>query len=216
MKTAWRTLFIIFLVGLAFLGAYLFRAFLLDNFVRPLALVFWMVWRLLGSVDQATYWTLLVAVPPVYVFVRMFRHLLTENVSDSSIRPYNTPAAIDFWRTFILSTAGEKTAVNLLKRNMIEMLANMYTTSQPDIPYWQVYEGLESRQIPLPGHVYAFLFPPDPARGRPPVWKFFYNLRRSPAVWVRQWTGRAEAEYFRSLDELLAFMESSLEINHDN
>ena len=214
VKVPQRTLFIALLLGLLLLTAFLFRAFLLENLIRPLALVFWMVWSVILSVDQKIYWGLLIAVASIYAFTRLIRLGAADPGPDLSTGAYHTPAAIDFWRTFILVTNNEKAQVNLLKQNLVEMLARMYTASQPETPYWLIYEALQSRQIPLPEHIYTFLFPPDPMSGRSALWKFWYALRSLPAEWARRWSGRATAEYYQSLDEVLTFMESSLEINH--
>jgi hypothetical protein len=216
MKGTGRTVLIILLLWLFLLAALFFRAFLLDNFVRPVALVFWMVWRILLSVNQEIYWGLLIAVALVYAFLRLVRKGLADTNSEISYGSYLTEAAIDFWRTFILITNNEQAHINFLKQNLVEMLVRMYTASQPETPYWQVYEGLQSRQIPLPEHIYSFLFPPNPMSHRSALEKFLYTLRRLPAQWARQRTGRAAAEYYQSLDEVLTFFESSLEINHDN
>ena len=214
MKNSRRISLIILLLALAFLLVFLFRAFLLENFVRPVALVFWLLWQVLQSFDQRVVWSMLIFVALIYVVIRL-------NVQGlANTRPAPEPdfqltlANIAYWRSFILMAASEKLQINTLKQSLVKMLVAMYTSSQPDTPLWEVADALRLRQIPLPDNIYAFLFPPEPLPGRPSFRQLLQALWRLPAVWANRLSGRSTADYYRSLDEVLAFMESSLEIKH--
>ena len=92
----------------------------------------------------------------------------------------------------------------------------MYTSRQPETPHWEVYEALRLRQIPLPENIYAFLFPDKPLGGRPSFRQVLHTIRSAPKKWARRWTDRDVAAYYRSIEEVVNFMESSMEITHDD
>jgi hypothetical protein len=214
MKNHRRMVLILLLLGLFLLLAFLYRAFLLENFVKPVALVFWLVWRVLLSFDQRVIWSLLIILAIIYVVLRMARQGMSETnsplVPDSPLTLIN----IEYWRSFIMFNANNKFHDNILRQNLVQMLVTMYTSRQPDTPLWEIAEAFRLRQIPLPDNIYSFLFPPVPLTGRPPFRQMLQNLRHLPARAGYLWSGRTEAGYYRSLDEVLNFMESSLEINH--
>jgi len=216
MKITRRTTLFLLLLGFFLLLVFLFRLFLLENFVKPVALVFWLVWRVLLSFNQRLIWSLLLIAVVIYVVLRLARQGMSDTKLPLAPDSQLTLANIEYWRSFIMFTANNKFHVNILRQSLVKMLVAMYTSRQPDTPLWEVAEALQQRQIPLPDHIYTFLFPPAPLTGRSSFWQVLQTLRRLPAHWVYQWSGRAEAGYYRSLDEVLTFMESSLEIIHDD
>jgi hypothetical protein len=56
-KRKWRLL----IIGFVLVLIVIFRSFLYGNFVHPIALFLWAAWRVLASVHQNVYWTLLLA-----------------------------------------------------------------------------------------------------------------------------------------------------------
>ena len=216
MKLTRRTLLIILLLGLVLPAGVLFRAFLLDNFVRPVALVLWLIWRVLLSIDQKIYWSLLIFTALFYIFIHLARRLAENQTTAPPPDSNLTLDTVDFWRTSIGLTSDENVRVNILKQNLGEMLASMYASRQNEASHWEVYEALQQGKIPLPEHIYSFLFPPKPLEGKRTFRQILQTIRQAPGRWVRQWTGSAAADYHRSIEEVLTFMESSMEIKHDD
>jgi hypothetical protein len=214
MKNSRRAVLIILLVCLLLPLAYLFRDFLLENLVRPVALVLWLVWQVLLSFDQRVIWSVLIFAALMVGILRLALQGLSDIKPAPAPDSHLTLANIEYWRTFILMTADEQAQVNIMKQNLLEILTALYTSRNPETPHWEVVEALKQRQIPLPDAIYAFLFPPRPLAGRPSFKQMLQSLQRLPARWARQSSGRAAAEYYQSIDEVLTFMESSLEINH--
>ena len=215
MKITKRTSLVIILLGLVLLLGILFRSFILDNFVRPVALVFWLFWRIVLSVDQKIYWYLLILSALVYALFQLAEELAGIKLTP----PPNSFLILDninYWRTFIQLTGDEIKKPNILKRSLIEMLVTMYTSRQPEARQWEVEEALLQRQIPLPEHVYAFLFKAEPSGGRRSFQQILQTIWSTPGKWVRRWTGRDAAKYYQAIEEVLTFMESSMEIKHDD
>ena len=88
---------------------------------------------------------------------------------------------------------------------------------------FQIEEALRQHQIPLPASVYAFLFAdevqaPRATFSQDPIGflrQLLRPIRLAPGKWIRRWTGREAAEYYRAVDELLAVMETTLEMHYD-
>jgi hypothetical protein len=216
MKNSRRISLIILLLALAFLLAFLFRAFLLENFVRPVALVFWLIYQVFLSFDQRLIWGLLIFAAVVSAYIRLSLRGLAESQPVPDSDSQFTLDTIDYWRTFLLSGANEAYSTELLKQKLVRMLATIYTSRTPETPQWEIYEALEKRQIPLPEHIYTFLFPLNPSAGRPSFQQILRILRSLPGKFLHRWSGRARTEYYQMIEEVLKFMESSLEIKHDN
>ncbi len=94
------------------------------------------------------------------------------------------------------------------------MLAALYASRQPEAVQYEIYDALKSRQIPLSEPIYAFLFPPEPSRAGRSLKQILADLRDLPRRQIRRWTHQESAEYYRSLEQTLEFMETSLENKH--
>jgi hypothetical protein len=215
MKVSRRTsLTIILIVLLVCLGV-LFRAFLFTNVVRPLALVLWLFWQILLSFDQRVTWGLLLFAAVVYVFIRVVQRL-TAGEEPPPPASNVTLEKIHYWRLSMRLTAENVGKANLLKNNLKRMLASLFTSKQTEAPYWEIEDALRYRRIPLPEPVHAFLFPEPPREGRRSLWEILESIRKVLVKWARRRSGRATAEYYESIEEVLTFMESAMEIKNDD
>ena len=92
--------------------------------------------------------------------------------------------------------------------------------SYADDPSEFLEEGLNGAKIPLPEEMHAFLFPEEPQpAGRSfiaGIRKLVRSIRNAPRQWIRHWTGQDTAERYRMVDEILCFMENSLEMKNDD
>lgn len=100
MNISRRTIVIVLLLVLIFLLGILARSFILDNVVKPIALVLWVIWRVLQSVDQKYYWILLILSAVFYLLYRLSR----ETVAINQSRPSGFNATLEtvrYWRNSI-------------------------------------------------------------------------------------------------------------------
>jgi hypothetical protein len=218
MKFSRRTSLLMLLAGLILFGGILLRSVILDNLVTPIALVAWAVWRVLQSVDQTFYWGLLTLSALLMGLVRLVR--LTEapiGLEQTSPPDSNaTLERIDYWRTSIRLTGLETSKSNILEHNLAEMLAALYASQQSQTPSFEIYNALKRRQRPLPETIYAFLFGAESSSSRRSIKQILQAIGDMPRRRIRRWTGRETAAYYQSLEQVLTFMESSLEKNHDH
>ncbi len=215
MKITRRAFLIIILLGLSLLLGILFHSFILNDVIKPVALVFWVFRRILLSVNQNIYWGLLIFSALTVAFIR-----LTKSLPDEELPPSPdsnaTLRVIDSWRTSIWQAGNEIEKFNILKQNLGWTLASLYASNQPGKAKWEIYDALKRQQISLPIPIYDFLFPGEPSGSKRSFRQILRIIRRTPGKWVRRWTGRDLAEYYRSIETVLTFMESLKETKDDD
>jgi hypothetical protein len=219
LKISRRTVLIItFILGLFLLVGFSFPSFVEDNFITPIALVLWLCWRILQSIDQQIYWLALILAVVFYFLIRLYRWAQGGDTFEQTQSPDSNPALekISYWRTSIRLTGFKIDPSNSLERNLAKMLAALYASQQLHVAPHEVYSALERRQMPLPDPVYTFLFPAQSSGAKRSIRQILRTLRDIPRKQIRRWTGREKAEYYQLLDQVLEFMESVMENEHDD
>jgi hypothetical protein len=207
----------VLILGLILSLGILFQPFVVANIVTPFALFIWLLLRLFVlSIHQKILWGLLVFSACIF----LLRSILRERKSLPQYEyaePNATLKKVDIWRNFITYSPQEDDESDPTRRELKRLLVSLYSSKQQSFTNFKIYESLQQREIPLPEQVYAFLFSGDPAGGsRRSLMKVLRALWTAPKKWIRRWTGREAAEYYRSIDEVLTFMENSLEMKHDH
>jgi hypothetical protein len=202
------------LLGTALLLGFFFRDFVSENFLRPLALVIWVFWRSVLGFDQVIYWILFIL---SILFYAIFRNVRRSADAPSPPPPDSnvTLEEINHWRIVIPLTIDEIDAPNVLKQDLGKMLTTIYTSRQPESVHWEVDEGLRRRRIPLPESIYGFLFPARPAEPAPFFLRVAQDILQAPGKLAQSWSGRKTAGYYRSIEEVLTYMESLMEKKHE-
>ncbi len=155
MKMNRRISLIIILLGLSLLLGILFHSFILENLIKPVALVFWVFRRMLLSVNQKIYWGLLIFSAVMAAFFRSPRSSAEQEFS-MPLDPNATLKEINSWRSSIWLTGNEIHKFNILKQNLGWMLASLYAPDQPGKALWEIYEALKQRQSLFPGPYMIF------------------------------------------------------------
>ena len=212
-------LFGLFLGLIVFLGL-LFAPFVMANIISPLALFAWLFLRMFVlSIDQQYYWWFLILLGIIWV-ARFFFRGPPAVVEPLLPTPNATMKSVDNWRALIYVAEGYSGLRVELKRELRQMLISLFSSRHGNSAFSEVYEPLQKRQIPLPEPVYAFLFEPELVEEQR---SFMEKLRALPQTlrqrltqWRRAWTGQETAEYYQSIEAVLTFMESMLEVPYDN
>jgi hypothetical protein len=98
----------------------------------------------------------------------------------------------------------------------MRLLTSLYASKQSTSNDFRVYEALQQGRIPLPENIQTFLFPAEPQESGGPIKRLLQSIQKTPRKWMHQWTGQEKAEYYRMIDEVLDFVETSLEIKNDD
>jgi hypothetical protein len=212
-----RRVVISFLIAaiVLFLGI-LFWPFIVNNIIKPIALVVWLLLRILVlSVHQKYFWYAVVFV--LFIFLFRFLPLEQSDIQPDAYREPNTTITnIEYWRGLFIYDGQSVRDEETLRRELTHLLTSLHASNQGTSNHFGIHEALQQGKIPLPENIYTFLFSQEPPGSGGLLKRFFQSIRKTPRQWIRQWTGQEKAEHFQMIDEVLHFMETSLEINNDD
>jgi len=214
MNNRRRIAWLLVALGAGLFLAVLFRGFIFTNFVMPIALLLWLLWRIVLSVHQALYWGLLILAVGCLALYRLAQ------VAVAAEEVFLPPAldtmsmSIGYWQASIAATTADSVVPFTLKRSLVRLLVNIQASRNPDAKAFELFEALRLRQMPLPARVYAFLFPEEAAEAKPSWKSRLEQLAKKPGRWIRRWTGRDRVEFYQALEETLGLMEELMEIRH--
>lgn len=198
-----------------FLGM-LFWPFILTNILQPAALVLWFLLRILVLGFHQQYFWYAVILAAFIVFFRRLPRTQSNMQSDGYLETNSTLVNIGYWRSLLTYNGRDIREDNTLKRELIYLLASLYASQQKMPNNIGIYEAMQQGRIPLPGNIHSFLFPQEPPKSGGPIKRFFRSIRKTARNRIRQWTGQEKAGHFQMINEVLGFMETSLEIKNDD
>ena len=184
----------------------------------PIAFVLLLCWRIVQSVDQQVYWIALIFAVMIYCLIHLYHWVYGVDTFEQT-QSLDLNAALEQirnWRTSIRLTDFKIDRSNILEHNLAKMLAAVYASKQLHVTQYEIYSALEQREMPLPDPVYTFLFPAQSSGAKRSIKQILRSLRDIPRKRIHRWTGREKAEYCQLLDQVLEFMESVMENEHDD
>jgi hypothetical protein len=200
---------------LLFLGL-LFWPFVINNVIRPIAQAVWFLLRILVlGIHQKYFWYAVIIVAFIVVF-RLLPKAKPEIQSDNYSETNSTLINIGYWRVLFTYDGQNVQDVKILKRELMHLLSSLYASKQSVSNDYGIYDALQNGDIPLPENIYTYLFPQETPKSGRKLTKFFRSIQTAPHSWIHRWTGQEKAEHYQMIDEVLNFMETSLEIKHDD
>jgi hypothetical protein len=136
--------------------------------------------------------------------------------TDQSLNPNATLRTIETWRSLFTLIGYNNPEVKILKRELIRLLLSLYATKKRTTADYELFEALQKGEISIPENIHNFLFLEEPKESRRSIKTWFKSIGNIPRVWVRRWRGQEAADYYRMIDEVLSFMETSLEMKNDD
>jgi len=223
MKRGLRAILAVFLLGALLLAGLAFPQFILQSLILPAATVLWLVLRIFVlSFDQQVFWWGVIASAVLTVLAVLLR-----GSQGSFSSPFFTILPWDparRWRGAVLSGIRSQPDKDSFRRDLAWLLTWLHASQRPGCANYEIREAFLQRRIPLPESIYVFLFsstrPPDPV---PPLFAHpgaclrltFESVARTLRRRARRRSGRESSDYLHSIDEVLAYMETSLEMNHE-
>ena len=211
-----RMVALILFISIVLLLGMFFWPFILNEVIKPTSLVVWLLLRIFVlSIGQQYYW---VAIIFVAVFC-LFRILPQEQIPappGNSQDSNATLKTIEYWRSLFTLTKDDGSDEIILKRELIQLLLFLYSSKQHTSANFGIYDALQRGEIPLPEHIHTFLFLNEPKETGRSFKKLVHSIRITPTKWLHRRTGEETAEYYRMIDEVLSFMETSLEMKNDD
>ena len=204
-------LFGLILLLLLFLGL-VFSTWVVPNLVMPAALAAWLFLRIfILSVDQVYYWWLLATAVTAWAVFRLF-HSEERTEQKETVPSSNALSSWKTWQTNLLYSKSDSYERSRVKRELIVLLTSLYASRQPGVSQVEILQALEEHQLPLPDPYYNLLFPPEPEKpSRRSLTSNLQAFAKYWQQWYRKQTGQEQAEFNHMIDELIEFMENSLE-----
>jgi hypothetical protein len=205
---------ILFLLVITFAGI-LYWPLIVEDILAPTALVLWLLLRIFVlSIDQIYYWGALIF---IVLFV-LFRLLPSEPASAPSgdLQDKNEAIeTIEYWRSIFTLADGNAHDERFLRKELAYLVASVYATKQRASPNFLFYDALQRGELALPEQMRTFLFPGDTQETRGSVRRMLSAAREMPGKWIRRWRGQDAADHYQMIDEVLGFVEASLEVKND-
>jgi hypothetical protein len=210
-KTKRLVISFLFAAIVLFIGM-LYWPFILKNIVEPAALAVWLLLRILVlSIDQKYFWYAAILIAIIFLF-RLLPKEQSAIQADTQIQVNATIANIGYWRVLFTYDGKDIRNEKTLKRQLIQLLTALYASKQNTTNSFRIYDALQQGELPLPEHIHAFLFSDEPQEVVSPLRRFIQFIRMTPRKWIRQWTGEEKVDHYRMINEVLDFLETSLEM----
>jgi hypothetical protein len=208
--------FVFFLLIILFVGM-LFWPFVQNEVIAPISLAVWVLLRIFVlSVDQQYYWGAIIFVAAFF----LYRHFLSSDQPTNQSEDFQgsnaTMRDIEYWKFLFIMTNNDTRDDKALKRELTGLLLSFFATKQFTSADFRLYDALQRGEIPIPEHIHTFLFSEEPEKAESPFKKLVQSIRNAPRKWVRRWTGQETADRYRMINEVLGFLETSLEMKNDN
>jgi hypothetical protein len=211
-----RMVLLIFLALVILLVGMLFWPFILNTIINPISLVIWLLLRIFVlSLDQQFYWGLIIFSALVFIF----RLLPSGQPANSPEDSENTNAALQSiaaWNSIFISIGSTNWREKTLKRELVHLLLSLYANKKHTSADFELYEDLKNGKLPIPEHIHNFLFPEKPPKPGSSLRKWFHAVRNIFRDRINRWSGKETAQHYRMIDEILEFMETSLEMKNDD
>jgi hypothetical protein len=216
MNISRRTAMFILCASILLLLGTLFWPFMVNEIITPLSLLAWLFLRIFVlSIGQQYYWGAIIIFVGFILFRLLFQEptIVPSNVSEDSNA---TIKMIANWRTLFAPTDQDVRDDVYLKRELRRLLLSLYASNQGASDKLEVYEALQQGEIPLPKSIHDFLFLEQPNKTGRSLQALTLSIWKTPQKWIRRWTGQETADHYRMIDEVLRFMETSLEMKNDD
>jgi hypothetical protein len=216
MKFSRRVIVSILFIMLILLFGMVFWSFILNDIIRPTSLVIWLFLRIFVlSIDQKYYWGAIVFIVVIFLF-RLLPQAQIAVQSEDFLNSNATIKNIGYWRSLFTQTGYDAQDQVSLKRELIHLLLSLYASKQRTSTNYILYDALQKGELPLPEHIHKYLFPDEPNNSQWSVNNLVQSVRTTPRKWIRRWTGQETAEHYQMINEVLSFMETSMEMRNDN
>jgi hypothetical protein len=211
---------------LVLLGGF-FRRELLDYLIAPFAIALWWLLRMtVLAIDQEIYWAMLFLLIGLVAAWRIVRWG-TSGQDSVGVEPQpasnQTLNRVLFWERQLRAEITGTSAPGTSRRELKWLLVSIIGSERRRMAPFQIDAALRQRGIPLPDSIYAFLYGDGAPAQRPgfaedPIGflvALAHSIRQAAARLLRRRSGREAADFRRSVEEILALMETTLEMNHD-
>ncbi len=189
-----------------------FRSVFVPYLVEPIAALLWAAWRLILSVDQNTYWGLLILVC-VIVTVRVFATGTSGSPSAESSRRHEPRALVERWQSALADKTFGQEHETELRSSLSNLLASMLGQTE-EASAANLRATLASKRITLPPAAQRYLFA-DAVEEKLTGGARLLRLWQLLPAPIRGWIGNRVSPDRNQIRELIQWMEFYMELSHD-
>jgi hypothetical protein len=190
----------------------IYRSLLMVYVIEPVAVLFWIIWRAVTSVDQKLYWIILI----LFCAILLIRFITSEkDTAPSSAYNYthNSPHRVEYWQTILEDAGLGKNESEYLHDRLEKLfLAVVAQTERADSAGSGEINAEE--KISLSPAAQQYLFPPMPKVGRPSTSRRLNIMFLLPR-WLRKRARKFIHQDNTLINEILTWMETELEIHNE-
>ncbi len=200
------------LVGLCLGLTLAFPAFLVTGVMQPVALSLWLAWRMVTSVDQSTYWALLILICCVWL-VRVLPPGRRRQVTPESGGVQEPITSISHWQALLRNAQRTDAGEAALRANLHELLEEVVGGGEHAADNGLERRLLSNRTILSPA-VHEYLFPTSTTT----YWlalDYVHRLGAGFVRWLRRAIGMPAGPDPVTINEVLGWMESMMEMKND-
>ena len=217
MNSSKRLVLVGFLLLIILFGGLLFWPFVLNDIIRPVSLVVWILLRMFVlSIDQKYYWMVVIFITAFFLYRRLLSLLPPMIQAGNSQNSNEIMRTIGHWRSLFTLTDQDILVGKTLKEELARLVLSLEPTNQRTLPFYLLYDALQRGEIPIPDQIHTFLFLAESQKGGCSLKKLIQFIGNTFRKWIRRWTGQDFADQCRMIDEILCFIETSLEMNNDD
>jgi uncharacterized membrane protein len=189
-----------------------FRSFFMTNFIEPIALLCWAAWRIVASVDQSFYWMILIVICAVLV-IRLIPMKNDHSTSPAYTYKYESPNRVEYWQTLIReSFFGEEEGERL--RGSLEKLFRLVAakSGRIDPTAWEKNNVRGKLQPSV--RAMRYLLPKKEIDETGFLYHKHDVLYLVPRR-LRGWAGKFIHQDTHAIKEILEYLETEMELNHE-
>jgi hypothetical protein len=216
MKFSRRLVIFVYVLLIILLVGMFYWPFILNEVIAPISLGVWVLLRIFVlSIDQKYYWVAIIFIASFLLYRCLLPRVPLSTPSNNFHFPNETMSSIGSWRGLFAVIDRKIQHDQTLKKELAYLLLTLYATNQHVTADFRLYDALRNGQISLPEDIHTFLFAEEPQQTGRSVIRLIHSIQKTLRKWVDRWTGQEMAEHYRMIDEVLSFMETSLEIKND-
>ena len=199
--------FILILIILSILTivCILYRLFIFENILKPLALILWLFLRFFVlSIDQITIWFMMIFIIAFVLFIR-FVFTTSDNESSQDIIINFYLQKFKSWKFYFGAENYNLQNQKDLKLELIRMMVNLHAARKRISVDYHLFDAFKKKEIQIPENIHNFLYAENKKKFCINIFKIYNRI-----------SGRQAGEYYRNLEECLLFLENFMEIKDVN
>jgi hypothetical protein len=211
-----RPVIILFFLLIILLIGMIFWPFIKNDIIIPSSIVVWLLLRVfILSIDQKYFWGAICFI----VSIIFYRHLLPPYkpiIDSGDFQNSNaTIRNIGYWHSLFELVDQNNHNDKTIRFELASLLLALFASKQRKSADFHLYDSIKRGDIPIPERIHTYLFEEETLEKRHSIKDFVQKNRNMVQKWVHHLSGQDAAEQYKMIDEVLSFVETSLEMDNN-